>query len=88
MIRMPNAASDSAMSSSKERTLEILIPGASVISYSVMVGPTVALMLSTVTPKLPSTCTMRSLLARCSSMSIYDLPSFSYFFSKSSVGYL
>lgn len=59
---------------------------AGVISYSVMVGPTVALMLLISTPKLRSTSTIRFLFAVCSAISIYGLPSFSYFFSRSRVG--
>src|SRR5690606_11037558 len=43
MILMPNAASESAMSSSRFLILEILIPASGTISYKVTVGPMVAL---------------------------------------------
>ena len=42
MMRIPMAASESAISSSRFLILEIRTPGAGVISYSVTVGPTVA----------------------------------------------
>jgi hypothetical protein len=44
MIRIPNAAKLSAISSSKFLILLILTPGAGTISYNVTVGPTVAAM--------------------------------------------
>ena len=74
-MRMPRAERLRAMSSSRPRTLLIFTPGARVISYSVMVGPMVALMLVSCTPKLPSTVIMRSLLAFCSAMSMDGLAS-------------
>ena len=43
IIRMPSADKLNAMSSSSPLIREILTPSAGVISYSVMVGPTVAL---------------------------------------------
>ena len=43
IIRIPSADNDSAISSSKFLIFEILIPASGIISYSVMVGPTVAL---------------------------------------------
>ena len=45
IIRIPNAASDSAISSSKFLIFEILIPASGTISYSVTVGPIVAFIL-------------------------------------------
>ena len=45
MIRMPSAAKLKAISSSKFFIFEIRTPGAGIISYSVTVGPTVALIL-------------------------------------------
>ena len=45
IIRIPNAESESAISSSKFLILEILIPASGTISYKVTVGPTVALIL-------------------------------------------
>ena len=86
MIRMPRAERLRAISSSNERTLAIRTPGARVISYRVMVGPTVALMLAISTPKLRNTSTIRFLFAVCSAISIKGFPSLSYFFSKSRVG--
>ena len=70
MILMPNAERLSAMSSSRLRIFEILTPCAGVISYRVIVGPTVAFMLLISTPKLRNTSTMRFLLAVCSAMSM------------------
>ena len=46
MIRIPSAAKLNAISSSKFLILEILTPGAGIISYKVTVGPIVALILS------------------------------------------
>ncbi len=43
MIRIPNAESDKAISSSRFLILEIRIPASGTISYNVIVGPTVAL---------------------------------------------
>ena len=43
MIRIPSAANESAMSSSRFLIFEILIPASGTISYKVTVGPTVAL---------------------------------------------
>ena len=86
MIRIPKAARLSAMSSSRFLILDIFTPSAGVISYSVMVGPTVAVMVRICTPKLFNTSTMRFLFRVCSFMSIYGLPSLSYFFSRLSVG--
>jgi hypothetical protein len=45
MIRMPNADKLSAISSSRFLMREILMPASGTISYSVTVGPIVALML-------------------------------------------
>ena len=45
MIRIPKADKLSAMSSSRFLIFEIFIPGAGTISYSVTVGPMVALIL-------------------------------------------
>ena len=42
MIRIPNAESDSAISSSKLFIFEIRIPASGTISYKVTDGPTVA----------------------------------------------
>ena len=70
MIRIPNADKLSAMSSSRLRILEIRTPSAGVISYNVIVGPTLALIELISMPKLRNTLIMRSLLAFCSSMSI------------------
>ena len=42
IIRIPKAANDSAISSSKFLILEIRIPASGTISYKVTVGPTVA----------------------------------------------
>ena len=53
-----------------------------------MVGPTVALISLISTPKLFRTFTICSLFALISSISTNGLPSLSYFFSKSIVGYL
>ena len=88
IIRIPKADRLSAMSSSRLRIFETRMPSSSVISYSVMVGPTVAVMVRTCTPKLFKTSTIRFLFAVCSFMSMYGLPSLSYFLSRSSVGYL
>lgn len=88
MIRIPKAARLRAISSSRFLIFDIFTPSAGVISYNVIVGPTVAVIVLICTPKLFNTSTMRFLLAVCSFMSIYGLPSFSYFLSKSSVGYL
>ena len=46
IILIPRAANDKAISSSKFLIFVILIPGAGTISYSVTVGPIVALILS------------------------------------------
>ena len=54
MIRMPSAERLSAISSSRPRILEIRTPCSGVISYSVTVGPTVALMVLISIPKLRS----------------------------------
>ena len=88
MIRIPSAERLKAISSSKFRILEMRTPSAGVISYSVMVGPTVALISLIDTPKLLSTSTIRALLALISSMSTLGLSSSSYFFRSSSVGFL
>ena len=45
MIRMPSAANDSAISSSKRLIWAIRVPATGTISYRVTVGPTVALIL-------------------------------------------
>ena len=87
MIRIPSALRLNAMSSSRFLILLMRTPGAGVTSYSVMVGPTVALMLVMLTPKLLSTVIICSLFLCCSSMSIW-LPVSSYLFNKSRVGYL
>ena len=42
IIRIPSAAKLRAISSSKFLIFEILIPASGIISYRVMVGPTVA----------------------------------------------
>ena len=55
MIRMPSALRLSAMSSSKFLIREMRTPFAGVISYNVMVGPTVAFMEEMPTPKFWST---------------------------------
>ena len=70
MMRIPNAERLRAMSSSRLRIFEIRTPSAGVISYKVMVGPTLALMELISMPKLRSTLMMRFLLAFCSSMSM------------------
>jgi len=46
IIRIPSAANDKAISSSKFLILEIRIPASGTISYKVTVGPMVALILS------------------------------------------
>ena len=46
MIRIPNAESDKAISSSKFFIFEILTPASGMISYKVTVGPIVALILA------------------------------------------
>ena len=76
------------MSSSSPLIREILTPSAGVISYSVMVGPTVALIDFIWTPNVAKTSTMRFLFASCSFSSTYTFPPSSYFLSRSSVGYL
>ena len=81
---MPKADRLSAISASKPRIRLILTPSAGVISYSVIVGPTVALIRLIFTPKLLSTSTIRALLALISSMSMTGFES--YFFSKSNEG--
>ena len=70
IIRMPSAARLRAMSSSRFLIFDILMPSAGVISYNVMVGPTVAIIVFICTPKLLSTSTIRFLFAVCSFMSI------------------
>ena len=87
MIRIPSADKLNAISSSKFLIFEIRTPSAGVISYNVMVGPTLALIELISIPKLRKTLMMRSLLAFCSSMSILG-PSSSYSFSKSKLGNL
>ena len=70
MIRMPKAAKLKAMSSSRFLILEILTPSSGVISYNVIVGPTVAIIVFICTPKLLRTSTILFLFAFCSFMSI------------------
>ena len=70
MIRMPSAERLSAISSSRPRILEIRTPCSGVISYSVTVGPTVALMVLISIPKLRSVLIILSLLAFCSAISM------------------
>ena len=88
MMRIPSAERLRAISSSKLRILEIRTPSAGVISYSVIVGPTVAFISRMDTPKLLSTSTIRALLALISSMSTVGLSTLSYFFNRSRVGFL
>ena len=88
IMRMPNAERLRAISSSKLRIFEMRTPSAGVISYSVIVGPTVALISRIDTPKLLSTSTIRALLALISSISTVGLSPLSYFFNKSRVGFL
>ena len=88
MMRIPRAASDNAISSSRLRIFDILTPSAGVISYRVIVGPTVALISRICTPKEFKTSTMRCLFAMSSSLSIYGFLSLSYFFSKERGGKL
>ena len=52
MIRIPSALRLKAMSSSKPRIFEIRTPDSGVISYNVIVGPTVALIVLISIPKL------------------------------------
>ena len=52
MMRIPSADKLNAISSSKFLILEIRTPSAGVISYNVMVGPTLALMELISIPKL------------------------------------
>ena len=86
IIRTPRAESRRAMSSSRLRILVMRIPSAGVISYRVIVGPTVALISRMSMPKLLSTFTISSLCAFTSSMSTYGLPSLESLFSRSSPG--
>ena len=86
MMRIPSAARLNAISSSKFLILLILVPSAGTISYNVIVGPIVAFILLISTPKFPSTCVIRSLLAFCSAISIAGVLS-SELSIKSSVGY-
>ena len=62
MIRMPMAATLSAMSSSRFFILLILTPTAGTISYIVTVGPSMALMDWISTPKLESIVFILTLL--------------------------
>ena len=75
MIRMPNAAKLSAMSSSRFLIFEIRIPGAGTISYSVTVGPTSAVILLTSILKLANVRRMFCLFCWSSSSVTRFLPS-------------
>ena len=68
MIRMPSAARLCAISSSRFLIFEIRTPGACTISYSVTVGPTVALILSILIPKFSSVSLIRFLFSTISSL--------------------
>lgn len=70
IILIPSAARLKAISSSRFLIFDILTPSAGVISYKVMVGPTVAIIVFICTPKLFRTSTIRFLLAVCSFMSM------------------
>ena len=69
MIRIPRAERLKAISSSRFLIFEIRTPSAGVISYSVIVGPTVALISRIATPKLLSTSTILALFVLISSIS-------------------
>ena len=88
IIRTPKADRRRAISSSRLRILVIRIPSAGVISYSVMVGPTVAFISLISMPKLLSTLTISSLCVFISSMSTYGFPSLSSRLRRSSPGRL
>ena len=70
MIRMPKAANDKAMSSSKFLILEIRTPASGTISYSVTEGPTTTSIFEILILKSNRVLTILSLL-RLSSFSLY-----------------
>ena len=68
MIRIPRADKLSAMSSSRFLILEMRTPGDGTISYSVTVGPIVALIFSMRMPKFSSVSLIRFLFSTISSL--------------------
>ncbi len=73
MILIPSAARLSCRSSPRVFTERVRVPASGIISYRVIVGPTVASICEILTPKVFSVCVSRSLFSSCSSRSTWSV---------------